>query len=187
MTLTFSAGATSGTTQTVTVQITDDGNPEPDEVINIQLSGLSVGTDFAIISSGSGTGNITIVDDDRKLLSHLTCITKICCQLLVTIKNLFRSSHISCSVVTCPDPPGIANGMRTFTGNLVGDTATYTCNSDFELIGNPTTACTEDAGGNSASFPTVPPPMCRREYFLNITRILWSGYMPSWFVSIMPE
>ena len=87
MTLTFLAGAASGTTQTVTVQITDDGNPEPDEFINIQLSGLSVGTDFAIISSGSGTGSITILDDDRKLLSHLTCIIKICCQLLVGIKN----------------------------------------------------------------------------------------------------
>ena len=152
----------------MTVLITDDGNPEPDEFINIQLCGLSVGTGFAIISSGSGTGSITIVDDDRKLLSHLTCITKICCQLLVTIKNLFRSSHIFCSVVTCPDPPVIANGMRTFTGNLVGDTATYTCNSSFELIGDPTTTCAVDAGGNSASFPVVPPPKCSREYLINI-------------------
>ena len=167
MRLTFSAGAMSGTTQTVTVNITNDGDPESDEFINIQLSGLNVGTDFAIISPASGNGTITIVDDDRKLLSHLTCITKICCQLLVTIKNLFRSSHISCSVVTCPDPPEIANGMRSFTGNLVGDTATYTCNSSFELIGDPTTTCTEDAGGNSASFPAVPPPKCSREYLDN--------------------
>ena len=74
MTQTFSAGATPGTTQTVTVLITDDGNPESDEVIYIQLSGLSVGTDLAVIAPGDGTGNITIVDDDRKLLSHLvTC------------------------------------------------------------------------------------------------------------------
>ena len=71
--------------------------------------------------------------------------------------------------------------MRTFTGNLVGDTATYTCNSGFELCGDPTTTCTEDAGGNSASFPAVPPPECKREYFLNI------AYMSVQFVSIMPE
>ena len=95
MTLTFSAGDTSGTTQTVTVPITNDGDPESDEFINIQLSGLNVGTDFAIISSGSGTGSITILDDDRKLLSHLTCITKICYQLLVAIKKISSAHHIS--------------------------------------------------------------------------------------------
>ena len=87
----------------------------------------------------------------------------------------------------CPNPPDLANAMVTFTGNSVGDTATYTCDPGFELIGDPTTNCTAALDGNSASFPAVPPPMCRREYFLNITRILWSGYMPSRFVSIMLE
>ena len=62
------------------------------------------------------------------------------------------------------------NGMVTFTGNLVGDTATYTCNMGFELIGDSTTTCTAAADGNSATFPAVPPPECRREYSMNIAR-----------------
>ena len=63
----------------------------------------------------------------------------------------------------------LPNGMRTFTGNSVGDIATYTCNAGFELIGNPVTTCTPAAGGNSASYPAVPPPECRREYFITMT------------------
>ena len=66
------------------------------------------------------------------------------------------------SAALCPDPDGILNGMVTFTGNSGGDTATYTCNSGFELIGDATTTCTQ-VDDNSATFPPVPPPECRRE------------------------
>ena len=69
------------------------------------------------------------------------------------------------------------NGMRTFTGNSVGDTATYSCDLGYELIGSPTTTCTAAADGNSASFPPVPPPECRREYFINILAIQLSGLL----------
>ena len=58
----------------------------------------------------------------------------------------------------------LVNGMRTFTGNSVGDTTTYTCNANFEIIGVPITSCTVAADGNSATFPMVPPLECRREY-----------------------
>ena len=77
-------------------------------------------------------------------------------------------AYICCSAALCPDPPALVNGMRTFTGNTVGDTANYTCNMGFEQIGNPTTTCTAAADGNSATFPEVPPPECRREYSMNI-------------------
>ena len=56
------------------------------------------------------------------------------------------------------------NGMRTFTGNSVGDTANYNCDPGFELIGIAITTCTAAVDGNSATFPAVPPPECRREY-----------------------
>ena len=70
--------------------------------------------------------------------------------------------------------------MRTFSGNSVGDTATYTCNQGFELIGDATTTCTAAADGNSATFPAVPPPECRREYyFVNTTRTVYSICRPS--------
>ena len=80
--------------------------------------------------------------------------------------------HNSCSAALCLDPPALVNGMRTFTGNSVGDTAAYNCNPGFELIGNSTTTCTVVVDGNSSTvtFPTVPPPECRREYFNNINR-----------------
>ena len=62
----------------------------------------------------------------------------------------------------CPDPVDIANGMLTFTGNSVGDAATYTCDSGFEFIGGATTICTQ-VNLNSATFQPIPP-VCRREY-----------------------
>ena len=90
--------------------------------------------------------------------------------LIITIGIIYTS----CSAALCLDPPALVNGMRTFTGNSVGDTAAYTCNSGFELIGDITTTCTVAADGNSATFPAVPPPECRREYFMNTTRVFAS-------------
>jgi len=52
--------------------------------------------------------------------------------------------------------------MVTFIGNSVGDTATYTCDPNFELIGVTTTTCTE-VDVNTAEF-SPNPPVCRREY-----------------------
>ena len=66
------------------------------------------------------------------------------------------------SVALCPDPIDIEYGMVTFTGNAVDDTATYTCDLGFELIGIETTTCTL-VDANSAAFQSVPP-FCRREY-----------------------
>ena len=81
--------------------------------------------------------------------------------------------HFSCSAALCSDPPVIMNGMRTFDGNSVGDTATYSCDTGFELIGDSTTMCTQ-IDANFAEFPAVPPPECRREYCMNITACLLS-------------
>ena len=74
-----------------------------------------------------------------------------------------HSSLISCTAALCDDPPEIINGMVTFTGNSVGDTATYTCNLGFEMIGINTTTCIQ-VNVNSATYPSIPPPECRREY-----------------------
>ena len=41
----------------------------------------------------------------------------------------------------CPDP-SVADAMTTVTGNSVGDTATFTCDSGFELSGSATVTCT---------------------------------------------
>ena len=75
--------------------------------------------------------------------------------------------HYSHSTALCPDPTDLVNGMVTSTGNSVGDTATYTCNSGFELVGNATATCTQ-MNMNSTVFSPIPE--CRRECCLNITR-----------------
>jgi len=72
----------------------------------------------------------------------------------------------SAALVLCRDPAAIVNGRVTFTGNSVGDTATYTCDPGFELIGVTTTTCTL-VNVNTAEF--IPDsPSCRREYCMNI-------------------
>ena len=70
----------------------------------------------------------------------------------------------SCSAALCPDPRNISNGIVTFTNNSVNGTATYSCNSGFELIGEATTTCTV-MNMNSATFQPVPP-SCRGEHVL---------------------
>ena len=82
--------------------------------------------------------------------------------------------HSSCSAALCPDPAAIVNGMRTFTGISVGDTATYTCDSGFELIGVTTITCTEVDVITVAFSPA--PPVCRREYACCLNN-LWNGFM----------
>ena len=59
------------------------------------------------------------------------------------------------------------NGMATFTGNSVGDTVIYTCNSGFELIGSMTATCTQVDVNSKAFSPAAQ--VCRREYCVNIT------------------
>ena len=78
--------------------------------------------------------------------------------------DLFISEchHLFCSAALCPDPVDIEYGMVTITGNSVGDTAAYSCDLGFELIGNATITCTL-VDANSAAFPSMPP-FCRREY-----------------------
>ena len=69
--------------------------------------------------------------------------------------------HESCSAALCPGLVDIDNGMMTSTGNSIGDTATYTCDMGFELIGSVTTTCTR-VDVNFAIFKPAPP-SCRRE------------------------
>ena len=65
-------------------------------------------------------------------------------------------------LVLCSSPSSPSNGEVTSAGNSVGDTATYTCNTGFELIGQAVTTCTQATGGNTASFLPVQP-VCHRK------------------------
>ena len=54
------------------------------------------------------------------------------------------TQHSSLSIAECPDLTDPANGVVVMTGNSVGDTATFTCNSGFELVGAATVTCQDD-------------------------------------------
>ena len=87
--------------------------------------------------------------------------------LLHTSTGFVLSCYHSCKSCTaalalCDDPVDIENGTVTFNGILVGDMATYNCDSGFELIGDATTTCTL-VDMDSAEFQPAPP-FCRREY-----------------------
>ncbi len=85
-------------------------------------------------------------------------------QLLHTITGRQHYSYESSSTAQCDDPANIDNGMVTFTGNSIGDVATYTCDLGFELIGNGTATCAL-VDMDSAEFQPAPP-ACRREYLV---------------------
>ena len=87
--------------------------------------------------------------------------------VVIFIQLYNQNSHFSYSAALCSDPPTIVNGMMTFSGNSVNDTATYSCNSGFELIGDSTMMCTQN-DANSAEFLVISPPVCRREYFIKL-------------------
>ena len=59
----------------------------------------------------------------------------------------------SLSIALCPDLSDPANGMVTMTGNLAGDTATYTCDLGFQLNGASVLNCQTDGTWDN-SLPT---------------------------------
>ena len=91
-----------------------------------------------------------------------------------------QCSYYSCYAALCPDPVDhhwctfssqlCHHGIFTFTGNSVGDTATYSCNAGFELIEGDITICTQVDAYNATFSPQ--PPFCRREFSIISTRIL---------------
>ena len=66
-------------------------------------------------------------------------------------------------VALCPDPVDPVNGIVTFTGNSVDDTATYSCIMGFEQVGSTNATCTQ-VNVNSSTFSPVPP-VCRRNTY----------------------
>ena len=103
------------------------------------------------------TFKIFLPELDRALLEVLSRRTNgfVSCALL-------NDSHEPCSAALCPNATDIDNGMVTLTGNFINDTAIYTCDSGFELIGSANLTCTLVDANSSAFQPA--PPFCRREY-----------------------
>ena len=63
-----------------------------------------------------------------------------------------------------------SNGTVTFTGNFVGDNATYACDTGFELVGDAITQCILEVGNATAYFMPAAP-LCHRELRMDIISI----------------
>ena len=67
----------------------------------------------------------------------------------------------------CPTLDDPANGNLVLSGNTVGETADYTCNTGFILEGDSTLTCGEDGQWSGS------PPVCNRKYLSKMyTRLL---------------
>ena len=60
-------------------------------------------------------------------------------------------------ILKCADPGAPDNGGVEVSGDDLGDTATYTCDTGYNLVGEAEATCTEADDGNSASFKPDPP------------------------------
>ena len=177
--------------QCVDVTINDDILVEPTEDFAISLSLLTVNS-FGQITLGTSFASVFIADNDinGKLLqtAHSINVTLksylrlLCTSMAYAGTNIvytqysntqhtlpITNKYTSCSVGLCPNPVDILNGGVTFTGNSVGDTATYACNSGFELIGNALATCIQIDANSTAFSPAAP--VCRREYRMNNSRM----------------
>ena len=83
------------------------------------------------------------------------------------------SSHHSSSVALCPTPPDINFGTVVVTGNSIGDTATYTCDSGYELIGDAVRTCAKLPNDTSMADFQPEEPFCHRESCMNTTEWPW--------------
>ena len=147
--------------------------PDPADIINgmVMFTGNSVGdtatytcnSGFELIGNASTTCTQVDVNSATFFPAAPVCRREYCmCECMHYIaSHLIYCLHHSCSAALCPDPADIINGMVTITGNSVDDTATYTCNSGFELIGIASATCTQVDVNSASFFPAAP--VCRRE------------------------
>ena len=83
---------------------------------------------------------------------------------LVVCSEYFCTLHLEIEITTdtppppmCPDLTDPANGFVSVTGNSPGDTATYTCEADYDLVGMSERECGADGMWTGEA------PMCIRK------------------------
>ena len=70
----------------------------------------------------------------------------------------------------CPGLSDPQNGLVTMTGTNVGDQATYTCNENFELEGEPTRTCIEPGIWDGTE------PACIGMLFVSVKTLYFKNY-----------
>ena len=85
----------------------------------------------------------------------------------------------------CAPPPDPANGRVSITGTIYGQTATYSCNTGYDLVGNSTRVC-QATGVWSGSAPT-----CQGTLLLSSTKyqvryvyMMYSSFQQLWTVAL---
>ena len=77
--------------------------------------------------------------------------------LVKVLHSIISYSIPSSTLVQCPNLINPDNGRVSMSGNSSGDTATYICDPDFELVGNSTRVCGDDGQWSGEA------PMCIRK------------------------
>ena len=155
MTVTFLPGES---TASVSVSIVDDGIIEVTEMFSAVLTGVS-----NVVIGSDDTATVTILDDDRKLLTSLLYIMK---EHMCVIVTVFHSEYpcdpiIIISTTECPVLNDPANGMVTWTSLTTGGVATYVCDAGFELVGDEMRDCQSNSQWSGEA------PICRRRFILS--------------------
>ena len=102
--------------------------------------------------------NIEMLNSAYKI-SHIEFIS-----ILIHFLNAPGSGTIMCPALE--NPP---NGNLVLSGNTVGETADYTCNTGFILVGDSTLTCGGDGQWSGS------PPVCNRKYLSKNQASTWEG------------
>jgi len=99
--------------------------------------------------------------------------------MIIVLSCLVSSSLIQHAVVPCGAPNDIANGQRVYGGTPGRQTATYSCNTGYNLVGNRTRTC-QPGGVWSGSEPT-----CEGVLLLSTSK--WRERISQVWLSLVPR
>ena len=95
---------------------------------------------------------IKTYDYSQAVLLLLFCF--LCAIIKLNFKNVFIEAFLLSTAMDCGALPNPANGLVNNTnGTTFGQTATYSCNTGYNLVGNSTRMC-QATGVWSGSAPT---------------------------------
>ncbi|XP_041355308.1 uncharacterized protein LOC121372939 [Gigantopelta aegis] len=82
----------------------------------------------------------------------------------LTQVNQMGSVGFVLAEATCPAPPSLPNGKVTYNSTVVGSTATYSCDADYQFFGlNQSSVCETTRAWNALNGS------CKQVFFYNIT------------------
>ena len=137
---------------------------------------------FDLVAIGPPTRTCTQIDPDTAVFNGQEPFCRRTCLycLILTVHAQWNPSNLGClqlciscyPAAQCEQLPDIQFGSVSQTGVAVGDTATYTCDPGFDLVGSPTRTCTQIINGG-VTF-NGQEPFCRRTCLYSLILTQWN-------------